>query len=350
MSIIASADLHLTDKPSDEYRWGLFPFLIKQVRKTGAKFVVLAGDITDAKDKHSAILTNRMVDNLAMLGKEAMVIILRGNHDYIDEGNPFFGFARHLKNVSFIVKPTLMILTGYEVLLLPNTRDYEKDWKGLDFAAPKFIFAHQTFDGCLTENGTRLPGIPPSVFAGTKAKVFSGDIHVPQKIGKNIEYIGAPYRIRFGDSFEPRVLFIGDDGKTEDLKLSVQSKVLVDLSSPSSAKEVVKLLNRALDKAEVFNGDQVKVRVSMKRSAFADWPAIRAAIVVAAVDNGIELVGPELVAELTKSEKPKDGQKLLVEAVSPLGMLQAYAKKKALPNELKIAGEAILKSAVGCVE
>ena len=46
-----------------------------------------------------------------------------------------------------------------------------------------------------------IVGVNPGILKGFKGYCWSGDIHVPQKVSKNIQYIGAPTHIRFGDSF-----------------------------------------------------------------------------------------------------------------------------------------------------
>ncbi|HWY34909.1 MAG TPA: hypothetical protein VNX68_09695, partial [Nitrosopumilaceae archaeon] len=69
MSILITSDLHLTDKDRDEYRWGLFPWLKQQIISYKPTTLLFLGDTTDAKDRHSAKLTNRIVDCFTDLAK-----------------------------------------------------------------------------------------------------------------------------------------------------------------------------------------------------------------------------------------------------------------------------------------
>ena len=348
MSSLVTADLHLTDNPRDEYRWGIFPWLAKTAKSYGIKEILLLGDLTDAKDRHSAVLTNRMTNGIGMLTDICDVIVLRGNHDYINEAEPFFGFidAFNGKHVcTFITEPAAVVLSIGRCLLLPNTRNYEEAWKGLDLIDQDYIFTHQTYDGCLTENGTELPGIPPSVLAKTQAKVFSGDIHVPQKISKNIEYVGAPYRCRFGDSYDARILMIGrtKDGKhqQQDLKFKTITKHLVEIKSRPSIR------TQMASQDEIYAGDQVKVRVRLPRSLYPEWPAMRAEIIEYAAKLEWELTGPELIAE---PEAPTTGAKAKSAPVGgylPKEALGAYADQKELEPALRKAGMDFLKRATG---
>lgn len=352
MPILVTADIHLTDLPRDEHRWGLFQFLAEQADKYKASAIIICGDLTDQKDRHPAKLVNDMVlgfEVLAMNGRQC--IVLRGNHDYIEEDEPFFGFVSSLEDVKFVAayeENHNGIIPGKVIGLLPNTRDPAKIAKP-NFSQCDYIFCHQTFQGSVAENGFILPGgIDPAVFGKTKARIYSGDIHVPQIVSRKpcIEYIGAPYRVRFGDSFQPRVLLIQDDGTTKDLHFPTKGKHLLEINERDAIPHNAQ---RAMATARVIKaGDQVKVRVKMKRAAYPEWPAVRAAILSMAGELQWELTGPELIAA---QEKPAKGQ-LAPKSGSPSGFspdqaLGAYAEKKRLSGPLLAAGEKWLKEAVG---
>ena len=102
MSILLIGDTHLTDKPRDAYRFGIFEWIAKQQAKYKPEATFIMGDLCDAKDRHSAALVNRLVDELGTLNE---VYILMGNHDYIDHNTPFFKFLSKLEGVHFVTKP-----------------------------------------------------------------------------------------------------------------------------------------------------------------------------------------------------------------------------------------------------
>lgn len=337
--IIFTADLHLTDLPRDSHRWDLFPWLGKQVKKYGVENLILGGDITDSKDKHSAALTNKLVECLLALPQPLNIFILRGNHDYVDEGNPFFRFVRNFEYMDFITEPMAWKFGSQLSLMLPNTRNWEEDWKKLDFGKFDLIFCHQTFEGSESETGFKLPGgIPTSVLAAAGA-VYSGDIHKPQRVGKNIEYVGAPYRIRFGDDFTPRVLLIEEDGETKDLKFPTKNKILVDLQGKEPLRDSAEF--------EIMNaGDQVKVRVHMKRNQYAEWQSIRKQVIGDASEIQIELTGPELVPIPDKPKKPAKGAEKPAGGNLPDQAVVAYAEQKRASSAMAEAGKAYLKQAM----
>lgn len=366
MNILFTADLHFTDNPRDDYRWDLLPWLAKMCRQHKVDLVVIGGDITDAKDKHPSALVNKLVRGLSEIAEHAPVVILKGNHDYIDEGEPFFGFTNKVASgydIKFLVDPGVVSTKTYKplgpagnLLFLPNAKDYRTEWDELEevgWDKYELIFTHATFDGCESESGFKLSGIPPSYFKGAK-KVWSGDIHKPQMVGRNIEYVGAPYRIRFGDAFVPRVVLLDRTPsgiwRSLDLRYKCQGKHIVEIDNPASPKAAINKLANTTETGglEIYEGDQVKVRVRLPRSAYPDWPAIKEALIAEAVTQNLQLTGPELVAIDEPRQKQASRQAAQPQdAGSPLEALAAYAEEKDVPDELRNAGERYLKQAMG---
>jgi len=344
MKTIATGDWHLTDNPRDEYRWGIFPWLAGQVKKHKVGRIALLGDVTDAKDRHSEALANRLVDEIAALADSCEVIWSPGNHDGHQEGRPFFRFASHVKNLLVLTEPEMT--NGN--LFLPNTRDHTVAWAELGglFKQARYVFCHQTFENCLSENGMKLPGIPHDAFGKTKALIFSGDIHVPQIVSQKprIEYVGAPYRIRFGDSFTPRLLLIEDKGgihSQKDLHFPAMSKHLLEID----ADDVLASLRKKLGKLDFNEGDQLKIRIVLPRTDFPRWKQLREEAKALGEKAGLEIFGPELRAakqQAPAKESPAEAQEGGQGRQSPKQALAAYARKEGLPKPLIQAGKLFL--------
>ena len=338
MTALITSDLHLTDASRDEYRWGLFPWIREQIAKYNVDEVFVCGDLTDAKDRHSSLLVNRFVDEFSSLAKIAKVYLIRGNHDYISEQYPFFMFMRMLagwsteNGLDFIREPTKIKTKNGNVLMLPNTKNYEEEWSGISLAACDYILCHQTFDGAKAENGQALNGIPPLFFKGFKGQVISGDVHVPQRISKNIEYVGAPYRVHFGDSFTPRVLLL-------------RSGVASDLYFPTRSRELLECRTlRDVQRHNYPDGTQVKVRASLRRSEYPEWPKLRREIAALAKERDWDLCGGiELVA--LKSKDRDVEREDAVSSRSPEDALAVYADAKKLSKDVRAAGVELLKEA-----
>lgn len=314
MKVLATGDLHFTDAPEDDYRFEIFDWLLAKADQYDASAVAILGDITDHKDHHSSALVNRIVDGIVRLRDEGglEVHILKGNHDYTEEANPYLRFLHTLRpeKIHFYNEPTWVAMGKSFALFLPSTHHYRRDWKDLDFSQADLLFAHQTFNGAVAANGFALDGGVP-LAAVSKEKVagvcISGDIHVPQALG-NVVYTGAPYPVRFGDTYEPRVLLVDCDKK---------SYKSIERTTIRKAKKSVEGWESS-HLEEFQEGDQVRLDVVLTREEYATWPDLSNTILAQFAAKGIR------VASLTASmATDHEVQEVQAEAHSPQDGLDA---------------------------
>lgn len=335
MNTLLASDLHLTDAPRDSYRWGLFPWMRMACKVEDVRQVILLGDVTDAKDFHSSRLVNRIVDELAEFAKIGVgVTILRGNHDGIDPDTPYFRFLSHMENVDFISKPT----HNGPYIFLPHSKNLEADWRKLQkenkypITASTTMFLHATVGGCKAENGMEMKGTPLSLFDSFPGYIYAGDIHVPQKIGP-VEYVGSPYPVRFGDTFDPRCLLLNSDGSTTDLLYPClrRHKLIVSRAMQIETGEV-----------GVRRGDQVKVVVQLQQRDALDWEKYRDEVRQTIEEAGAELCGleVEIITERKKGEQPLNQKQ---ETLSDTDLLRQFAVTEGLAAELLEIGESLLE-------
>lgn len=320
--MIITSDLHFTARPEDEYRWGVIEFLKQQASQTKEDYLYILGDLTDAKDRHSSILVNRLVlEILNLRTKFEAIFILKGNHDYIDKELPYFDFLNEFDDVHFVNE--LDFLSGPEILLLPHTRTPEswddRVWELMN--ASRFVFLHQTFEGAKASNGAIMDGMKPSAFKDIQARIISGDIHVPQNIG-NITYVGSPYHVHFGDSFKPRILRIEDDKET-DLYFDTIKKMSVKINKLSE-----------LDDFELRKGDQLKITYILPRTEFNSWAQKKEEVVHYCSERGYELFGVE-IQERKRNRLKNSPQPIETKIASPEEVYTAYCAKENL-NEVLI--------------
>lgn len=346
MTTLLVSDIHMTEQARDSYRWGLFPWLAKQAQVRGINQVIILGDCTDKKDRHSASLVNRMCDALAELSSVCPVYIIAGNHDFVEPSNPFFRFVNAFPRVRFFTAPEALMLPiakdAAACLFLPCSADPYTDWEPLDeIYKHRYIFTHQTFVGSMRENGTRSDdGIPATFFeeCGFKGEAYAGDIHVPQKIG-GVTYIGAPYRIDFGDRYEPRVLLINKEGTKTNLRFPCPSKHLVEINEDG----VVETDGGGVMSVDIRQGDQVKVRATLKRADFPLWPGLQKNIRDMAAKGKWVLFGPELRRADVQTEST--APVVRKSRASPEALLRQYGQKHGLEQTLLEVGVAILAEA-----
>ena len=267
--------------PACAYRFDLFPWLNEQIAENRVKTLLILGDLTDAKDNHSAELVNKIVTSITSL-KVPNIRIIAGNHDWLKKDQEFFKFLNALPNVKFITSPTEDDDTaGPLAYYLPYSKNPTKDWQGKDFSHYDYLFMHQTVSGSIASNGQEMEGEDlPALNAG---KVYSGDIHVPQTI-KGVEYVGSPYHVHFGDDFKPRCVLIEKDRRAYDLHFETISRTVVKVRSL-----------RELRSKKFKVGDQVKLRIELPESDKHGWSKIRREALEILADKEVSVHGVELI-------------------------------------------------------
>ena len=333
MRALVIADLHLSAKARDAYRFEVMAYVATLIEKHKADYLIILGDLTEEKDFHPAPLVNDVVDIVHSFSQFCEVLVLRGNHDYTRDDFPFFRFLRRLKRVRWINSVSRIDLGQADCLFLPHTRDYKKDWVKLPHIEEiQFVFAHNTFEGATTEHGKKLSGIPTDVF-GDDATIISGDIHTPQTLGP-VTYVGAPYTVDFGDDYEPRALLINwfdhRDFKVVGIPLPGPQKRLLDFDT-----SVIGHMEPEFNK-----GDIVKARVKLALNEQANWLTIRNKVRKELTDLGAVV---HMVQPIT-TEKTKGSVKVRhVQIKSDDAVVREYGKQVKVP-------EATLKVGLGFLE
>lgn len=335
--MILTADLHLDDNPVNEYRWQVFDHLAGLAREEGDTMIAILGDLTDRKDRHSSLLVNRVVKSLRTLvdlGND--VTVLMGNHDKPLTGVPFWQFLDKMESrqLRFITEP---IILGGD-LYLPYADNPAQEWTNVKLAGHNTIFMHQTVTGALGNNGIKLENRKMVLFPKT-AKVYSGDIHTPQVVGR-VTYVGAPHPVAFGDDYTCRMLIL--DGKSD-----IRREVI--LSPP--AKRMLRVTSiEELERRITNPGDQARVVYRLPLAELDQWPRIQGAIELWSSEREIKLasIEPDIFGALDGSSDVNedlfhdDGQSF---DIDPEAALRAFAEsegidERMLEHGLKYLGEA----------
>jgi DNA repair exonuclease SbcCD nuclease subunit len=285
---ILLSDLHLTTNPLDEYRWKWlekFTEWLKNYKPKTNLNIVILGDITENKDRHSNILVNRFINFISSwIDNDTNIIILSGNHDGVDVSKPFFRFLNKIRRVTMIIEPTVIDRN----LFLPHAKNPVKDWEELselDLNKIQYIFMHQAVNEAKTSSGFEVvSSISSDYFKGTKAKIISGDIHVPQVVD-NVTYVGSPYPVYFGDNFKGRFMTIDTStNSTKGIHIPSISKIKVRVSSLEELKKVN--MNR---------GDQVSMEYVLDNTEHYKWSESRDKIRTYLRGQGVTTVSLELI-------------------------------------------------------
>lgn len=323
------SDVHLDEKPENEYRWNVFEHVFTAVRQYNVDTVFCLGDLVDRKDRFSAAFVNRLLTNLYSIAAHSPIVILRGNHDTTLQGPNYFEILNTFakaegagRSVQYITKPT-EIWDG--LLLLPYSSNPKEEWKDIRLASYKAVFMHATVSGARFENGqivekTSFPELP------SRVKFYSGDVHVPQQV-RNITYVGAPHPTKFGDDYPSRMLLLDENYDVSlEIPLTTLRKAVIE----------VKTLDD-LDKIEVRSGDQVRIvcnltvdqlgQAGIDENKVYEW-ACSKGVTVDAIETNIE------------GEYESEGLDLSADDEE---VLRQYAQKEGLTDRMVEVGLEILK-------
>jgi len=324
---LITADLHLTDRKADEYRWKVFDDLLRIIKKRKVKYLLILGDLTEKKDVHSSILIDRILRQFQRLASSGVkhVYFLMGNHDYEEPTKPFFQFLDLIPNVTFIKHMTSFNIGKAHCLFLPHTRSPKDDWKEWKLNKFDYIFTHQCYEGAVARSGMELDGAKIK----TKAIVISGDIHEPQRV-QGVRYVGSPYPIVFGDEFDCRFIYLTKD-KIKSIKRKTIRKITYRMTSPDQYNTVTG-----------EPGDMVKVIFTLPKSEFGIWDTLKEQTKNFCKSKGIDLKGLELRAETVTNKKGKAGRKRLT-SQTPKATYTAFCKQEKLSKEIVKAGTEFVK-------
>ena len=332
MRILLTADLHLTDKKVDEYRWDIFNQINKYIDKYNVDYLFILGDITDKWDRHSSYLVNRLTDELNYLAQKVYIYILRGNHDCNDPQMPFFKFLNFHDHIQFIIDPTEVTLKdGTKCLFVPHSRQPDEDW--FENGQPiwndeyEYLFFHQCFLGAQTPGGFKLDGVDVS-FDNFDGAIYAGDIHTPQTVGP-VTYVGSPYAIKHGDC-DGRMLLI--DGNEEvELETDFPSKHSIKINNPTEMKPM-----------EFRPGDSLKVTLELYGADRLEWRQHKQEIIDWAEEKQVKLAECEVVVVSQEAEaEQQQVDDTVIESEQEI--YQQFCSQRDIPDYVKEIGEQLLQ-------
>lgn len=331
MKILLISDTHFDDKYCNEYRWGLFPWLKSTCIEQNISIIIICGDHLHNKDKHSSYLINRYIDNITdLLQVVDQILMIKGNHDLIEHSNPYLRWINNIPKIKFFIKPEVVIIQGKKFLFLPNALEPLKEWQAYinEINEADYIITHHTFNGAVSETGFKLSGISQSIFKDSKAKIWSGDIHKCQKLGR-ITYIGTQYPINFGDVGPFRSIILDlDSGIEKNLFYKTIRKHTLNISNPSE-----------LGGFKLKKGDQVKIKLSIEDSS--NWENFKAELTSKCKELEVDLQQIEFIKK--NYSLPLKAQETKLKNLTTQEIFEQYCEFSKVGEATKQFGLSILK-------
>ena len=154
--------------------------------------------------------------------------LLLGNHDMWFSNswsvNSIYPFGS-LKNFTTIIEPKELAICDSTWQFLPYTHNPFEDLQKLplDNRSNKYLLGHLSIDGAKlnsagsvsdvsVEHDGDMVKVDRSIFKDYKHAYF-GHYHGAQKLAKNVEYIGSPLQLSFGEAGEEKHIIILDTNK-----------------------------------------------------------------------------------------------------------------------------------------
>lgn len=329
MKFLLTADLHLTDNDYDAYRWDIFKWLKIKAATHKVDAIIIAGDLTDAKDEHSASLVSKIVAGLLYLTNEAPVHILKGNHDYANPDKPFFKFVNNMYGISYYSVPSHVRIAKKKFLFLPHDKDIATKIKKPEYAKVdrypcEFLIFHQALQGATSNTGAEIRGLYPRDLKALcpEGLVIGGDIHKPQDVGGCV-YAGSPYPINFNDDHKPRVLLY-EDGKLESLYRYCPEKVSLEIDGPEDLPN------------DLIETSQVRIYYNLHESDFHLWDKKRTEVISILESRGY------IVRSVTLQPKSYKLQKVADSKVSNEKVFERYCKDNDVTEDMEALGRGFL--------
>lgn len=246
MKILVFSDIHIHPHKKSNERLDhcieALDWVFRTAREKSIKNIVFLGDLFHDRQKIDVLTYQRTFEVFEkyLCDDDLNIFLLLGNHDLwhyqkmdVSSVNPL----RKLPGVKVINSPSVQkISDGPEDFyfgFLPYTHDpiedlkvVEKKWESVPDGYPKVLGGHISVDGAvwnvrhntLSEVTIEHDGDMVRVGSGIFKewdRVFLGHYHAEQKLSENVEYVGSPLQLSFGEAFQKKHILVLDTKNME---------------------------------------------------------------------------------------------------------------------------------------
>jgi DNA repair exonuclease SbcCD nuclease subunit len=202
--------------------------------------IVLLGDLLHYHERQHTLARNMAETFVTLLVKYAPVVILVGNHDYID--NSQFCNDKHWLNALkrwdrvTVVDTPIMIDNALFCPYVPKGRFREAIDSIPNWREAHLICAHQEFKGVNMDSGTTL-SIDGDPWDTSNPPVYSGHIHHKQWVQPNLYYVGSILQHSYAEKADKSLLLVEDGQWLEEvfLNLPIKQTLIHDTTSIKTA-------------------------------------------------------------------------------------------------------------------
>lgn len=206
-------------------------WVFKTARENKISNILFGGDLFHDRQKIEIYTYQRTFEVFRknLDSGEFNLYLVLGNHDlWFNEKTTISSVVplSSLPGVEIIFNPCRKIINGITWDFIPFTHnpiqalEFLKSQKG----TPQYALGHLSIDGAVLhgshtsdvaiEHDGDMVSISPSLF-DFYDYVFLGHYHKEQKIGSNVEYVGSPLELNFGECFQEKHIVIFDAEKNK---------------------------------------------------------------------------------------------------------------------------------------
>lgn len=222
--VLITADLHIHPHRNDTRRIedGLecLRWIYKTAEIAGIKYVIFAGDFLHHRFSLNSYAYSKASDIVLEANEKGIdSIMLLGNHDMYYEDRWDVHSLSPMRELAVIIdKPTTMEFGGYEVDFLPYTPHPSKhlrDFKGsarvlISHLAVADAVLNAKYDIKSVEDDSKDKEVISASAFDRWPKVWLGHYHYGQKVSHNVEYIGSPMQLSYGEAGQRKQIAIFD--------------------------------------------------------------------------------------------------------------------------------------------
>jgi DNA repair exonuclease SbcCD nuclease subunit len=300
------SDLHIHPHKKSNDRLedclNIIPWVFKTAKKNKVKNILFGGDFFHDRYKIDILTYQRTFETLKneMQQGEYNLYLLLGNHDlwYSDDTSISSVVPLSLiKGITVVDKPCRLRIDDSNWDFLPFTLNPPESLACIKSELkPEYLLGHIAINDAkmhrshyssdiIVEHEGEIVSVDANIFSKYK-HVFLGHFHAEQKIGKNIEYIGSPLQLSFGEAFEKKhiILFDSISGDKKYIENDFSPKHIICNENTISKYDLdgnfVQVLIEDASKTdiidvkkEIFNKNKVldlKIKQSLKEKSIQD--------------------------------------------------------------------------------
>ena len=230
MKVLLSSDLHLYPHKKSYSRLqnclDVLSWIFETAKEKQIKHILLLGDLFHEKQKIDVYTYQKSFEIFEKyMDGSVYVYFLLGNHDiwHLNKWDVSSVYPlKSLPNATVVNQPCTLQVGEYPISFLPYTPNPAEDIVDIhNNSNHKILCGHCAIDGALlnvmggvhsnvsVEHDGYMAKMTPDIFKDWD-QVFLGHYHAKQIIKPNIEYVGSPLQLSFGEAFTHKEILVYD--------------------------------------------------------------------------------------------------------------------------------------------